>query len=123
MKNIIFILIFLLFCAKKEPPPGKPDIDPPEVEIVSPENDAFVSGTTLVEVNVKDKSKIIYVEAFLDNNSLGQDSNPPYIFKFFPFDSVHFLSAIGVDEWDNRGKSGRIKVINKDFKRDTTEKK
>lgn len=117
--KILFIILIFSFCAKKAPPPGKPDIDPPEVEIVSPENNAFVSGTTFVNVNAKDKSKIVYVEAFLDGNSLGQDSNPPYIFKFFPFDSIHFLNAIAVDEWDNKGRSGKIRVINKDFKRDT----
>lgn len=116
------MIIFLAFCAKKAPPPGKPDTDPPEVEIVFPEEGAFVSGTTLVRINVKDKSKVIYVEGFADKNSLGQDSSEPYVFKFLPFDSIHFLSAVAVDEWDNRGKSGRIKVINKDFKRDTTNK-
>jgi|Deesub1362B_J571_1020462.scaffolds.fasta_scaffold00043_5 hypothetical protein len=123
-KGKILFLLFLCFsfCAKKAPPPGKPDIDPPDVEIVSPENGAFVSGTTLVKVNAKDRSKVIYVEAFADKNSLGQDSSEPYIFKFLPFDSIHFLSAVAIDEWDNRGKSGRIKVINKDFKRDTTNK-
>ncbi len=116
--NIVFILL-ISFCAKKSPPPGKPDTDPPEVEIISPENNTFVSGTTFVKVEAKDKSKIIYAEALLDKNSLGQDSQPPYTFKFSPIDSIHFLSAIAIDEWDNRGRSGKIKVINKDFKQDT----
>lgn len=119
--NIYIFLLLFLSCAKKAPPPGKPDTDPPEVEIIYPEPNSFVSGTTLVKVEAKDRSKIIYVEAFLDNNSLGQDSQTPYIFKFLPIDSIHFLSAVAVDEWDNKGKSKKVKVINKDFKRDTLE--
>jgi hypothetical protein len=115
-KIILFIFILILLCAKKMPPPGKPDIDPPDVEIVSPLDGDSVIGEIEVKINANDKSKIIYVELFVDDKKFGVDSLLPYIFKFSPSDSVHFLRASAIDEWENIGWSKKIKVINKGYK-------
>ncbi|MEO0260463.1 MAG: Ig-like domain-containing protein [candidate division WOR-3 bacterium] len=119
IKKIIFLMIILNFCAKKMPPPGKPDTQPPDVEILNPSDRDTLEGEIEIKIEVKDKSKIIYVEVFSDDKSIGKDSIPPYIFKFLLSDSVHFLRAKAIDEWDNIGYSGKIKIINKGFKRDT----
>lgn len=122
IKRIIILMIFLNFCAKKMPPPGKPDTEPPEVKILTPSDNDTLENEIEIKVEVKDKSKIIYVECFSDDKSIGKDSISPYIFKFILSDSAHFLKAKAIDEWDNIGYSGKIKVINKAFKIDTLKK-
>lgn len=99
------------------PPPGKPDTEPPDVEILSPFDRDTLEGEIEIKIGVKDKSRIIYVEVFSDDKSIGKDSIPPYIFKFFLSDSVHFLKAKAIDEWDNIGYSKKIKIVNKEFKK------
>jgi len=115
-KIILFIFILIFLCAKKMPPPGKPDTEAPIVEIVSPLHGDSITGEIEVKINVNDKSKIIYVELFVDDKKFGVDSSFPYIFKFSPSDSVHFLKASAIDEWENIGWSKKIKVINKGYK-------
>ena len=116
IKKVVFLIMILSFCAKKMPPPGKPDTEPPYVEILTPYDRDTLYGEIEIKVEVKDRSRIIYVEVFSDDKSIGKNSIPPYIFKFSLSDSVHFLKAKAVDEWDNIGYSKKIKVINKDFK-------
>lgn len=120
IKRMIILIIILNFCAKKMPPPGKPDTEPPDIEILTPSDRDTLENEIEIKVEVKDKSKIIYVECFSDDKSIGKDSISPYIFKFILSDSVHFFKIKAIDEWDNIGYSKKIKVINKGFKIDTS---
>jgi len=99
-----FFLIFLVFCGRKEPPPGKPELIGPEIRILSPEEGDTVKGKLKVIADVKDSSGVKLVRVLIDQTEAGVDSEPPYEFEI-PIrnlkDTLHTVQILAEDKWDN----------------------
>jgi hypothetical protein len=101
-------------CARKAPPPGKPDLEAPVLEILYPADDDTVSDSVLVQTTVKDKSPIQSVALFVDGTLASSDSTDPYEPLWDTselLDTSHTLYIQSVDRWDNRGRSSPIRVF------------
>jgi hypothetical protein len=66
------IIIFLLIgCAKKVPPPGKGEFDPPRVVVFSPGFGDTLKGSFRLSLEAQDNSGVYKVEIFRGGNLMG----------------------------------------------------
>ncbi len=109
----ILFLLFLLACGHKAPPPGKPDLDGPEVKILYPlEGDTIWRDTTVVVDAIDRGSRVALVEIYLNGVKKATDSLEPYEFPLYIDslqDTVYSLRAKAKDVWDNWGSSPIIR--------------
>ncbi len=115
-RSSVFILLglLLLSCASRMPPPGKPDIDPPSIKIVSPKNGDTLRGVFYVKYIYRDKSPLAKFWLFIDSRKVVEDSilrDSIELHTDSLLDTVHFLHAEAMDKWDNRGKSNTVRVF------------
>jgi len=114
----LFLLITILTgsCGRKAPPPGKPDVDGPVLEIRGISPGDTLSDTVNLSVEAHDKSGISFVSLFVDGSEVLRDSVSPYEFNWNTTeleDTLHEVMAKGIDKWDNWGESPKIKVFTK----------
>lgn len=112
---VIFLMAFFATsCGRKAPPPGKPDVDGPVLEIKGITQGDTISDTADLNVEASDKSGISFVALFVDGSEILRDSASPYNFTWdtgkLP-DTLHVVVAKGLDTWDNWGVSPKIIVI------------
>ena len=118
-KNLIEALLLLLpviffGCGSKMPPPGKPDIDPPEIEITYPQAMDTIKGSIYVKFSYKDKSPLQWIRLYVDGVRSASDSSfsDSLLFKSDTlYDGVHKLMLEAKDKWDNLGKSEIVTVV------------
>jgi hypothetical protein len=120
------LLLFLLFsCGRRGYPPGKPEVEGPEIKIISPSEGDTLKDTVFVKVEAKDPSGVGFVSLFVDQKEVGRDSSPPYEIRWdtstFP-DTIHIIVVKGQDKWDNWGESEKIKVYTENERREKIEK-
>ncbi len=114
--NFTFLLLILVFpgCGSRMPPPGKPDIDPPEIKITYPAPLDTVKGTIYIKYTIKDKSPIQWIGLYVDGIKQILDSThrDSLFFKSDTlYDGVHKIMLKAKDKWDNTGQSNVVKVI------------
>ncbi|MBC7329230.1 hypothetical protein H5T88_02615 [bacterium] len=86
----------------------------PTVSILSPINNATVSGTTTIEATATSNIGVRLVEFYVDNNKVGEDTSPPYTCSWnadtFPYGTEHSIHARAQDNAGNWGSSPKINV-------------
>lgn len=107
------LLLGLAACARRMPPPGKPETRGPEIRVLVPQEGDTVRDTLRVQVEATDSSGVAWVRVFLDQNPVGADSSAPYEF-LWPLaqtvDTVHTLRVEAADRWDNTSRQ-RLWVV------------
>ena len=101
-------------CARKAPPPGKPDLKPPHLQILYPTSSDTLSDTVRLEVQITDQSPLRSVHLLVDGNPVVSDSAVPYEFLWDTselVDTVHTLHLKATDRWDNEGRSKSLTVF------------
>jgi hypothetical protein len=116
MKRLVFIFpaLLLLSCGYKAPPPGKPDINPPQVRITYPLEGDTVYTDTSVSFLINDESQIKRVALIINEKTVKVDSAPPFTLPLKLEDiqdSVAIIKVRAVDIWDNTGESKPVKVF------------
>jgi hypothetical protein len=116
MKRLVFILpaFLLLSCGYKAPPPGKPDINPPQVRITYPQEGDTVYTDTSVSFLINDESQIKKVALVINEKTVEVDSTLPFTLPLKLEDiqdSVAIIKVRAVDIWDNTGESKPVKVF------------
>ena len=116
MKRLVFIFpaFLLLSCGYKAPPPGKPDINPPQVRITYPLDGDTVYTDTSVSFLINDESQIKKVTLVINEKTVEVDSTPPFTLPLKLEDiqdSVAIIKVRAVDIWDNMGESKPVKVF------------
>jgi hypothetical protein len=111
----VLLLIPSLFsgCARKAPPPGKPDVTPPLLQILYPTPNDTLSDTVRLGIQVSDRSSIRSVRLFVDGNPVASDSTEPYEILWDTsalVDTTHSLYLQATDRWDNTGTSKPLTV-------------
>lgn len=81
------------------------DHAPPTVEITNPDDQAVVSGTTLVTANATDDVKVTRVEFFIDGFLRLTDVSAPYVFSWDTLAAGDGQHTIGAKAYDSVGKS------------------
>lgn len=114
---VIFVGIFLtiLSCAHRLPPPGKPEIQGPEIRILNLNELAEVSDTLHFTVEATDSSGVKFVRVGIDGKFLEADSTAPFEFILDVStltDTIHSLQISATDYWDNKS-SLRLRIIKK----------
>lgn len=116
MKRLALVFILLAgACGHKAPPPGKPDVTPPEIVLTYPKNnDTLGVDTVRPEFEIKDKSPIKTYILILDGRNIVSTSDTDSL--FFTTDSLvdslpHTLSLRASDIWDNWGVSPDVKFF------------
>uniref|UniRef100_A0A7C4U7K1 Uncharacterized protein n=1 Tax=candidate division WOR-3 bacterium TaxID=2052148 RepID=A0A7C4U7K1_UNCW3 len=114
MKNFIkfvFLITIILFpfisgCKK--------DTEPPEVEIVSPQNNANVYGVVEIEADVSDNVGVSDVKFYIDDVKVFTDNKEPYKYSWntdiLTDSSYHTIFVIATDVNNNEGYSDTISV-------------
>ena len=124
---ICSIFMFLIAaCGYKAPPPGKPELKGPSIEIVSPSQRDTVSDTVQVVVNVSDPSGVAIVLLLVDGTEVVRDSVEPYELRFDTsqfFDGEHQILVKASDRWDNWSTSKPLTLIFKNGKVERHENK
>ncbi|MDI6820666.1 MAG: Ig-like domain-containing protein [Patescibacteria group bacterium] len=92
----------------------KPDILPPLVSFISPQNNSYVSGTVAISVSATDNVRVYKVEFYRNNVIVGTDFSAPYSIlwntKSF-FAGQYTLSAKAYDATGNVGVATPVMVI------------
>jgi len=111
-------LLFLVFsCAKKMPPPGKPDISPPKIQLSdfkfnSINDTGFISLVCKINDNSKISRTLIYIgDSIFYRDTLNKDSfsfDCKFYVPLFLKDSLIILKIESADEWDNVGVFKKI---------------
>lgn len=122
--SLSLILFLLLACGRRGYPPGKPEVEGPEIKIISPSEGDILRGTVVVKIDAKDPSGVRFVYLFVDQKEVARDSSPPYEIKWdtsiFP-DTLHTILVKGQDKWDNWGESEKIHVYTENERREEVE--
>ncbi len=107
MRSVLWVLLLMLgvgACARRMPPPGKPETQGPVLQLVHPLEGDTVHDTLWVRVEATDSSGVAWVRVRLDQTLIGADSSAPYEF-LYPLqqvvDTAHHLTIEAVDTWDN----------------------
>ena len=107
-------LALLLGCAKVAKPPGKPELQGPQVAILWPGDGDTVRDTVVVRVYAFDSSGVAVVGLRVDGEEVGVDSTSPYEIPWDTrelYDTEHVLRAWALDRWDNPGESPGVRVL------------
>jgi len=126
MKLVFIPLILLLSisCGRRGYPPGKPELEGPEIKILFPSEGDTLRDTVEVKVEAKDPSGVSFISLFVDQKEVLRDSSPPYEFKWdtsvLP-DTIHTIFVKGTDRWDNWGESDKIQVYTENERSDEIE--
>ncbi len=110
---IVLTAMLVAACARRMPPPGKPETRGPELHLLNPQEGDTVHDTLRVLVEATDSSGVAWVRARLDRESLGADSTAPFVFTM-PLsqvvDTTHSLVVEAADRWDNLSRL-RITIV------------
>ncbi len=120
------IFFLLISCAKIAPPPGKPEMEPPVIEVVY---DSIFSGFPVtLSVSVKDKSPIRFVRVSSADGRRYAEVNPMVrettltflldtLYDYSPVDSLWKGSNLKVESADvyDNASSVRIFIENPDY--------
>ncbi|MBI1882738.1 MAG: DNRLRE domain-containing protein [Chlamydiae bacterium] len=90
------------------------DIDAPSCTILSPQQNEFVRGVFLIEVQALDNVGIQKVECYVDDKSVGTLTKSPYSFSLDSSqytDGTHFIQAKATDTSNLVGQSQKIEVM------------
>ena len=112
------IFLTISACAHRLPPPGKPEIEGPEIKILNLNELAEVSDTLRLHVEATDSSGVKFVRVGIDGKLLAADSTAPYEFILDVSslsDTLHTLEVSATDSWDNRS-SLKLRIIKKSNK-------
>lgn len=89
------------------------DTTPPIVSVISPSNNANISGNFLVQANASDDTGVTSVEFYLNDTLLGTDTQSPYGFGLDTTqytNGTYTLSARAYDAEGNNTRSSEITV-------------
>ncbi len=89
------------------PPPGKPELEGPDLKILEPSEGDTVWDTLKVRVEAEDPSGVRWVQVYLDRQSMGRDSAAPFeIVTPLPEipDTLHRLRVEAIDRWENKSR-------------------
>ncbi len=92
---------------------SEPDTTPPSVAMISPQNNAVLSGGATVIVSATDDVGVDRVALFIDGTLLAQDTTPPYEFYWdttLGADGSYDLEAVAYDAAGNEGRSDALTV-------------
>ena len=109
---VVFLLI--AYCARKAPPPGKPDLDPPQVVIISPHPGDTVAGTVPIILQISDASEISFTSILVDGRQIMSDTcaRDSFWLDTAPYaETLHTIVARATDFWDNSGESRPVEVF------------
>lgn len=87
--------------------------DPPIIIIHGPKTDATVSGTTPIQVDVKEGIEVTGIDIYLDGKLLAALTSAPYTYKWDTTktaDGPHKLRAVGHLKDGTDSKSKRVRV-------------
>jgi hypothetical protein len=86
----------------------------PTVSILSPTNNATVSGTITIEATATSSIGVRLVEFYVDNNKVGEATSSPYTCSWnadtFPYGTKHSIYARAQDNAGNWGSSPKISI-------------
>jgi hypothetical protein len=86
----------------------------PTVSILSPANNATVSGTITIEATATSSIGVRLVEFYVDNNKVGEVTSSPYTCSWnadtFPYGTKHSIYARAQDNAGNWGSSLKISI-------------
>jgi hypothetical protein len=86
----------------------------PTVSILSPTNNATVSGTITIEATATSSIGVRLVEFYVDDNKVGEVASPPYTYSWnadtFPYGTKHSIYARAQDNAGNWGSSPKISI-------------
>ncbi len=119
-KLILLFILLSLSCASRMPPPGKPDIDPPDIKIISPTNGDTVRGLLSVKYVYSDRSSLGWLGVYIDGRRVMEDSviRDSILLKVDSLlDTMHTLYLEAKDKWDNLGRSNHIRFFTSGGKR------
>jgi len=108
-KRIILFLI-LSACGYKAPPPGKPDFEAPEIRVFNLKDKDTIREKREVLIEVKDKSKIIWVKMIVNGEEYSVDTTPPYKFIITPPDKIWKIVFSAMDVWENQGNTKTFEI-------------
>lgn len=111
---LLLTLLVLIGCGSKMPPPGKPDLDPPRINITYPEAFDTVKGVVYIRYTCEDKSPIDWIKLYVDGRITFTLSNLSDSIPFKSdslYDEEHKLMLEAKDKWDNVGKSPIVQII------------
>jgi hypothetical protein len=92
-------------------PPVNDDTSPPQVEIVSPADGAFVGATFSVEVQASDDKGVLSVELSVDGTVVGTDTSAPYTFNVPSLSSgSHSITATAHDTFNEASDTNTVTV-------------
>ncbi|MDI6851321.1 MAG: Ig-like domain-containing protein [bacterium] len=105
---------FIISCGYKTPPPGKPDVNPPQIKITFPEEGDTIYADTIVNFFINDESAIKKVALLINEKIVSVDSIPPFSLEIkleTIQDSVATVKVRATDFWDNTGESRPVKIF------------
>ena len=112
--HTLVLILALASCAKVGSPPGKPELEGPMVEIISPGAGDTLSDSALVLANAEDPSGVRLLILFVDGDEVSRDSSEPYQLPWDTrsyYDEEHELRVQALDRWDNKASSRPVKVF------------
>lgn len=109
-----FLAFFIMSCGYKAPPPGKPDVNPPQIRITFPQEGDSLYADTTVNFLINDESAIKKVALLVNEKVVSVDSIPPFSLEIkleTIQDSVATVKVRATDLWDNTGESRPVKIF------------
>jgi len=90
---------------------GKPDTQKPQVSFAAPQNGAAVGENFSVTVTASDDRGVASVELFVDGQSKGKRSAPPYQYQVAAPGGAHTLRAVARDSAGNQGTAQIVVTV------------
>ncbi len=110
----------MLACGHRAPPPGKPDVTPPQVNLIRPPEGALLrpNDTVAFVLEVTDSSEVVRAVVRINDRVVVADSTPPLELLwivdtavFHPTAETLQLTLEVWDYWDNVARVSRKVVV------------